>query len=543
MALLQQLSQWQKAQASKEGIEPYMVLPFGALKEIAKKRPQSDEELLAIKGVGPVKVRKYSGELMAIIQQGQSGEIINSKSQKTDHFHIEKKGSSKQKYRSVSPQKVQSDDPSLFDEADLINDLLGDGSGAPSQLSSDIDPQTGEISQKKEKEGTTVSVSEFLTQFNQVINSYFGEVRIRGEIIGFKRNQNGHAYFEIKDEDAIMRCTVFRGVYDLSGVVLEDGVEIIITGKPEHHARYGFSIIGSYVEVAGEGALKKAYEKLKKKLESEGFMAIEKKRTVPELPQKIGLITSPTGAAIGDFTMNIGKFGYKISFCPSSVEGARATRELLSAVETLAKKDIDLLVITRGGGSLESLQAFNNEKLVRALADFPVPVIAGIGHEQDETLATLVADIGVSTPTAAARTVRTSWDRAVERFTQHERSMIDTYNETLRSARMIVDNAENRSMQYFSTITIFATELFHSFALKAQIVGRQISDLSQKLKFYEKTLIQNDPTRQLKLGYTITTTDKGKIVRCKSDVESGMHLKTRLSDGIVESEVITTLSE
>ncbi len=538
MTLLNQLSQWQKTQAVQEGIEPYRVLPFGSLKEIAKKRPQNDEELLAIKGVGPVKVRKYSGELMAIIQQAQ-GEVegVNSKSQKTNNFQIEKEEDLKQKQRRILPQEIQKEDPSLFDEAQLINDILSDGHTSQVNAPQNVDVQTGEITQDK-AEDTAISVSEFLTRFNQIIRSYFGEIRIRGEIIGFKRNQNGHAYFELKDEEAIIRCSIFRNAYDLSSVHLEDGLEVIVTGSPQHHARYGFSVIGSFVEVAGEGALKKAYDKLKKKLEGEGLMALERKRTLPELPQKIGLITSPTGAAIGDFTMNVGKFGYKIAFCPSTVEGARATQELLSAVNTLANKDLDLLVITRGGGSLESLQAFNNEKLVRALADFPVPVIAGIGHEQDETLTTLIADLGVSTPTAAAQEVRISWDNAVERIGQQERSIIESYSETMRHANETIDNAQHRSTEYFTTIKSYVTELFHFFALSAEMIGQRIAELSQKLSFYEKSLVQNDPKRQLSLGYTITTDSKGKIVRRIADVSTGTHLKTRLSDGIVESEVL-----
>ena len=542
MALLQQLSQWQKKQASQEGIEPYMVLPFGALKEIAKQRPQTDEELLAIKGVGPVKVRKYSGELMTIIQQ-ETSQISNSKLQKanksqgSNEFHIQEATTSQRAPKHISPRKMQEEDPSLFDEAQLIDEILSDGTASQEVVQQNIDVQTGEIMQEK-TEDAAISVSEFLTRFNQVVRSYFGEVRIRGEIIGFKRNQNGHAYFELKDEDAIIRCSVFRNAYDVSGVHLEDGLEVIVTGSPQHHARYGFSVIGSFVEVAGEGALKKAYDKLKKKLEGEGLMAGERKRSLPELPQKIGLITSPTGAAIGDFTMNVGKYGYQISFCPSTVEGARATQELLAAVRTLAKKDLDLLVITRGGGSLESLQAFNNEKLVRALADFPAPVIAGIGHEQDETLATLIADLGVSTPTAAAGEVRQSWDEAVERIAQQERSILESYTETLRYARETIENAEHRSIQYFTTIKTYATELFHSFALSTESIGQRIAALSQKLTFYEKSLLQNDPKRQLQLGYTITTNEEGKIVRRTADVSTGIHLKTRLSDGIVESEVI-----
>jgi exodeoxyribonuclease VII large subunit len=186
-------------------------------------------------------------------------------------------------------------------------------------------------------------------------------------------------------------------------------MEVIVEGTPSIYipnGRFNFGV--NTIELVGEGALKMAYDKLKKKLDSEGLFDIERKKLIPELPERIGLITSETGAVIHDFLTNIGKYGFKIKFFNSRVEGQLAIKDLLSAIEYFEDKDIDVLVIIRGGGSLESLQAFNNEVLIRKIADFEKPVICGIGHDKDVPLCALVADLLVSTPTAVTTVLNRS---------------------------------------------------------------------------------------------------------------------------------------
>jgi len=186
-------------------------------------------------------------------------------------------------------------------------------------------------------------------------------------------------------------------------------MEVIVEGMPNIYVpngRFNFSV--NTIELVGEGALKLAYDKLKKKLTAEGLLAVERKKTIPELPEKIGLITSETGAVIHDFLTNIGKYGFKIKFFNSRVEGQLAIKDLLKAIEYFKNQDIDVLVIIRGGGSFESLQAFNNEVLVRKIAEFEKPVICGIGHDKDIPLSALAADLLVSTPTAVTTVLNRS---------------------------------------------------------------------------------------------------------------------------------------
>jgi len=190
---------------------------------------------------------------------------------------------------------------------------------------------------------------------------------------------------------------------------IELGMEIIVDGMPSIYAPSGrFNFQVNTIELVGEGALKLAYDKLKKKLEDEGLFGIARKKEIPELVQKIGLITSETGAVIHDFLNNIGKYGFQIKFFNSRVEGQLATADLLKGIKYFENQDIDVLVIIRGGGSLESLQAFNNEVLVRRIAEFEKPVICGIGHDKDVPLCALVADLLVSTPTAVTTVLNKS---------------------------------------------------------------------------------------------------------------------------------------
>ncbi|MFA5986356.1 MAG: exodeoxyribonuclease VII large subunit [Parcubacteria group bacterium] len=545
---MQQLITWQQEQAGKEHLEPYMVLQFNTIKEIARLQPKTSSDLLRIKGIGPAKIRKYGDVILGLVRgNGITGDVSVAYETKNN----------------------------LFAEAQAVNDLAAIRP-MPVQQPMHYDQETGEIIDKND---VAVSVTDFVTMLDTLLQTHFRNVRVQGEVVGFKRNASGHVYFEIKDRSSVMRCMIFCDRYDLAGVALADGMEIVITGHPNYHKQYGFSFVGTMVELYGEGALKKAYDDLKKKLDAEGLLALEKKRALPQLPQRVGLITSRTGAAIGDFTTNVGHYGYKIIFHQSRVEGAQAVDDLISALTTMAKKDLDVLVIVRGGGSLESLQAFNNEKVVRMVADFPVPVVAGVGHEQDETLTTLVADRGVSTPTAAARAVRESWDQCGEYVRSREQMIVHFFDKALRQQQERGNEYERQLTDFLEEIVTSSLELFRRFAnvihhMEKSIdrkktfftvaqdhifrfYGRMIDDARtlvnmqrafalfqsgiiqymKRLQFLAKSIVQNDPQRQLMLGYSIARDERGNVVRRKNDVSKGDHMTIHISDGEIMTEV------
>lgn len=551
MSLMQKLISWQQDTAKREHLEPFMVLQFGTIKDIIRVTPKTHDELLRIKGIGPVKVRKYGDDILGIVRGDGvvGGEMSNGQ------------GAS-----------------DLFTEAQQVNQAATH-SDNPVHADIEFDAVTGEIIEQKGDDA--ISVTEFVTMIDTMLQTNFKNTRVQGEITGFKRNPNGHAYFEIKDKESVLRCAVFKNSYELSGLDLEDGMEVIVTGHPNYHKQYGFSFIGQTVELYGEGALKKAYDELKKKLDKEGLLADERKRVLPNLPQRIGLITSRSGAAIGDFTTNVGDYGYKIIFHHSTVEGANALLDLKNALTTMANEDLDVLVIVRGGGSLESLQAFNNETIVRMIAEFPVPVVAGVGHEQDETLTTLVADVGASTPTAAAHSVRASWDKVDKFLSSSEQYILNSFDKLLSNKKTKLSEQEYFMKHIFDTILQNAKELFIQFNFTVQKLDNQIATnknvLQNNLKqlsyaldkivlhygqmidratnrmlsfqsivdgnkkhivFLQKAVENYDPNKQLARGYSITTNKNGTVVRSVKDVKKDDKINVQVSDGRIKGKVI-----
>ncbi len=362
----------------------------------------------------------------------------------------------------------------------------------------------------------TFSVSEYV----ELWNNFFKKIKpakVLGEISQVKSGPSGHIYFTIKDKSgtSILDCIIWNRNYLMCGVKFEVGMEVILQGRPSIYGPSGrFSFIADTAELVGEGALKKAYDELKKKLEKEGIFAEERKRQLPEFVHKIGVITSREGAVIHDFVNNLGKFGFETLLVDSRVEGQQATKSLLDSVKTLRDKDIEVLVIIRGGGSLESLQAFNNEALIREIVDFPVPVIAGIGHDQDVPLLALAADYMTSTPTAAAHLINQSWEEAYSKI----RAFANILNRIPTEIRRI---SEGIDRAWLTTI---------------EFLDGHIKDIRQILAMAEQMTKLNDPTRQLKLGYSIAR-QGGKIVRDASQLKKGDTLHIQLAKGEIETEV------
>lgn len=359
------------------------------------------------------------------------------------------------------------------------------------------------------------SVSEFIQLLN--IGLKRSRVKIVGEVTQSQAASSGHVYFTLKDETdgAVLSCIMWKSRYGIYGIKLEMGMKIIAQGYPEVYAASGrLSFIAETIQLAGEGELKKQYEELKKKLTAEGLFAPERKRSIPQYCQKIGVITSKHGAVLADFLNNLGKFGFKIKMIDARVEGQEAVEDLLSAVRTFENQDIETLVIIRGGGSPESLMAFNNETLVREVADFRVPVIAGVGHHQDEPLITLAADASVSTPTAAANYLNRSWQEALLLLEKQERIIFGFFEEIFETQRA----AENKLMIFM------------------QNFKAALANLAQRLSYAEKVITLNSPQRQLSLGYSLAYS-KGKIIRSIREVSLGQELELQLGDGRINSEV------
>jgi exodeoxyribonuclease VII large subunit len=360
------------------------------------------------------------------------------------------------------------------------------------------------------------SVSRYLDILNDVLG--FAEVRIIGEVGQFTKRGNA-LYFSIRDkeESAVLNCFMWLSDYRLSGIEIEEGMEIIVSGLPEIYKPTGrLSLKAKTLEHVGEGELKKAYDALKKKLESEGFFDPELKKSLKAFPRKIGLITSREGAVIHDFLNNLARRGYQISFINSRVEGVRAVSDLLQALRCFKDKGLDALVVIRGGGSLESFIPFNNEMIIREMRKMPFPVLAGIGHDKDVPLFSLAADIMVSTPTAITALLNDSWSEADSLTALYEHKLLAFVKGLKRSLSDEFENAAVKIREYFE---------------------RAIRNAENSVKIAESVIKNNNPLRQLKLGYSISRTD-GKIIRSVKNIKKNQKILTEVSDGSFESEVI-----
>lgn len=421
---------------------------------------------------------------------------------------------------------------------------------------SEVNGSNGPESKGKTNEPYTISG--YLNFLNKEFKKY--KARVRGEISGLDI-RDSYLFFSLKDkeDESVLSCFMWKSNSELCGTTPEVGLEVIVDGVPEIYTPSGrFNFKVSTVELVGEGALKKAYDRLKQRLEKEGLFSVERKKPIPELPQRIGLITSESGAVIHDFLNNLGKYGFHISFVNSRVEGQAAVHGLLSAIEYFNGKDIDVLVIIRGGGSLESLQAFNNEALVRKIADSKTPVICGIGHEKDTPLASLAADKAVSTATAAAVALNQSWEKVASDIAAIEKDMVYQYQKALDVAARRIELVSGRFIRFFDSIFQTFEGLRHAIKNNLSKIAYELKDTGKTLLLLSKSLLDNlkgglenrgemlkgiekqlrdvDPARQLRLGYSIVSVS-GRVIKTVRQVKVGTGLDIKVSDGNIKSIV------
>lgn len=537
-SIIQKLRNWRSQTAQIEGVAAFRIFSNKVLEDIAQAEPTSKDELLAIKGIKEKKFEKYGRDILDIVRESMA-------------------------------------------DADTEKEIAHD-------------------------KHQVYSVSGYLDFLNSKISKNISTIRGEVSSVSIK----GQVYFAIKDKEdgSLLNCIMWNNVYQMCGIELEEGMEVIICGVAEVYKPYGkLTFKVGTIELVGEGALKKAYDKLKEKLESEGLFAKERKKAIPNFPHKIGLITSRDGAVINDFMSNIGRFGYEITFMDSRVEGVWAINDLLEAIRYFSDKEIDVLVIIRGGGSLESLQAFNNEMLLRRVSELKFPVICGIGHDKDMPLLSYVADRAVSTPTAVAQSLNKSWEQALEKINLQEKTIIFKYEDLLKDSQYSLNNSalkivsfyeevfrkfeiyeqsiknvvsnfayildnnksklENAALDIksfyqliFEKFDCFRREIKNNIVNMGQLIIHEkyriqeyekslnvgfrniIQKTKKELEIFEKGLTQNNPERQLKLGYSIVSLN-GQIVRSLGQIKEGDLLVSKFGDGNIESEVKKILNK
>lgn len=399
-----------------------------------------------------------------------------------------------------------------------------------------------------------LSVSGFLDATNAKLAGM--NYRVQGEI-GRVQPRGTYYFFALKDsgDESTLNCFSWARVISVCGVSVAEGLEVIVSGHLEVYKRTGsLSFQVETIEIVGEGALKKAYEELKIRLEEEGLFAPEIKKPIPQFAKNVALVTSRHGEAINDFTTNIGRFGFIIKFKDSRVEGQRAVFDIIRSIEIFNRKPecFDVLVLIRGGGSWESLQAFNNEAVARAIRASHIPVVCGIGHEGDVTIADLVADYRASTPTGAAKKISEHWAETAERVRIMEKTILDGYAVGLTSRRMSLESCSVIVREYFLRITSYWEEIRESVRRSADKLGfaidaqkKSVSDLAKSLpgmfaaqiasgrdllRRLEVVIKAGDPVRQLRLGYSILTRQE-RVIKNAAELKAGDFVRVTLFKG------------
>ncbi len=362
-----------------------------------------------------------------------------------------------------------------------------------------------------------ISVGQFIEQVNSLFTE-IGPVLIEAEISSIQNHPSG-IYITLKDpkEEAILSGYMHPRAYEQSGIILEEGMLIRAHGTPNIYKQKGrFSLVIRSIELAGEGVLQKNYEALKKKLEGEGLFA--RKRRLSALSKRIAIITSKSGAVINDFKNNIVEADLSLTLYDVRVEGVRAVEDILNAMIFFNQhaKDYDLLVIMRGGGSLEDLQAFNHEQICRAIFGSILPTVVAIGHDRDIPIAQMVADVAPSTPTAAAVAINQSWLEA-------RNYLKNRVNFFQNIASEIILNYENRIHLLQSAI--------------ARELRRTFENIRQSLSQYERYILSVHPQRIFEKGYSITSNAQGKVIRSIKNIEPQQIILNRFADGTISAKV------
>ena len=409
-----------------------------------------------------------------------------------------------------------------------------------------------------------LTVSELSGALKRTIENAFGQVRVRGEISGFKRHSSGHCYFSLKDENACMDAVLWRG--SAAGLAFrpEDGAEVIATGKlTTYPGRSKYQIVVERMELAGEGALLALLEKRRKALAAEGLFDPQRKRKLPFLPRVIGVISSPTGAVIRDILHRLeDRCPTRVILWPVPVQGEGASAKIAAAIRAfpLQEPRPDLLIVARGGGSIEDLWAFNEEEVVRAAAECPIPLISAVGHETDTTLIDFASDLRAPTPTAAAEIavpVRADLFSQLSEFQHRAHHCLARRLERTRErfdlttcrwpepqaifAPMAqrLDEVGERLPRSLASRAAGARADMNLIAgrLRRDLVDQKIIRLGERLGAAWKMAELVHPERPLSKGYVRVTSRHGRTLTSSADARAAARLTLHFGDGAVDAAV------
>jgi exodeoxyribonuclease VII large subunit len=430
------------------------------------------------------------------------------------------------------------------------------------------------------------SVEELNRHIRQLIEGELGLVWIQGEISNFKAHTSGHFYFSLKDAKSQISAVMFRGYNSRLKFKPTDGLEVVIRGRVSvYEPRGSYQIVCEMMEPVGAGALQKAFEQLKEKLKSEGLFDASKKRPLPSLPRHVAIVTSPTGAAIRDMINVLSRRhkGLKITVVPTIVQGESAAPQIVEALKKAYQlvdiEQVDTIIIGRGGGSIEDLWAFNDEKLARVIAESPVPIVSAVGHEIDFTIADFVADLRAPTPSAAAELVVKNASDLTAKIESLKRHLISAWEKNLKidlqklrslsvrlvdPQRRLQDLSQRNDELWFrlqQTVLAYlqkkkleiklATETLKSPEQVLMEKTNQLETARFKLTAFSQRLIEKkrfrlermmsqldglSPLKVVERGYSVTTV-KNVLIKSSDQVKKGDEINIRLMKGNLSATV------
>jgi len=431
------------------------------------------------------------------------------------------------------------------------------------------------------------TVSELNAAIRGLLDQEFGDISVAGEISGLKLAASGHYYFTLKERESTIKCVAFRSAHRYWKFRPQDGLAVVARGRIDvYEARGEYQLLVEVLEPQGLGALQLAFEQLKKKLAAEGLFAAERKRPLPRFPRRIGIVTSPRGAAIADMVQILSRRfpGIHIRIFPAQVQGEGSVEEVCRAIQWFSRSGWpDLLIVGRGGGSLEDLWTFNEEAVARAIAASSVPVISAVGHESDVTIADFVADLRAPTPSAAAEMAICTRDEVLERIAgcrskavQSMRYRLAMLERRLRSqgidralgvlhrrigrglqradeqeyrlrerVRLAIDSRERARralddrLRHFDVRPRLASagrRLEAADARAIQTMRLCLARHRSRLEQLSAKLSQLSPLRILERGYAIVSNPSG-ILKDAADAPSGSRIHVRLAHGALDAQV------
>ncbi|MXS19703.1 exodeoxyribonuclease VII large subunit [Pseudomonas oryzihabitans] len=431
-----------------------------------------------------------------------------------------------------------------------------------------------------------LSVSQLNSRARVLLEDVFAQVWVEGEISNLAKPASGHLYFTLKDGQAQVRCALFRQHAGRVRQALRDGLAVKVRGKVSlFEGRGDYQLILDSVEPAGDGALRLAFEALKERLATEGLFAAERKRPLPAHPQRIGIVSSPTGAVIRDIVSVFKRRApqVELTLIPTAVQGREATGQIVRALQLADRQGFDALILARGGGSLEDLWCFNEEPVARALAACQTPVVSAVGHETDVSIADFVADVRAPTPSAAAELLaphsadlrqrldglhrqlllrmreRLARERlrleACSRRLRHpgerlrqQAQRLDDLDLRLRRAYVIAQNRRRDRLAHLDTrlagqhpgrqLALLRQRLEQLADRLPRVMQRQLKERQQRLAGTVQTLQIVSPLATLGRGYSILLDERGQAVRAAGQVQPGQKLQARLAEGELEVRVL-----